>query len=267
MPKKLGFLISGLILYLCVGCAVNPITGKGELMFLPEDQDIAIGQKYAPEVERQMGGRIANEALQNYIDSVGQRIARISHRPDFEYHFVALNDKSVNAMALPGGYLFITKGMLKELTTEAQLAGILAHEIVHVVARDTSNAMSNQIGIDILLSAVTSEKTSKGILTAADLTRQILGLKYSREDEKAADVAGMDYMVLAGYSPYGMVETMQMLKGRQEIRPIEFFSTHPSPKNRVEYLTQNIQTKYRNLSGSRIGKEDYRRAVLRQIDN
>jgi predicted Zn-dependent protease len=138
---------------------------------------------------------------------------------------------------------------------------------VHIVARDTSNAMSNQIGIDILLSAVTSDKTSKGILTAADLTRQILSLQYSRTDEKAADVAGMDYMVLAGYSPYGMVETMQMLQSQQKIRPIEFLSTHPSPKNRVEYLTQKIQTKYHNLSGLKIGKEDYQRAVLRQIND
>jgi predicted Zn-dependent protease len=267
MYQNLSLLILGLSFCFFTGCAVNPITGEGELMFLPEEQDIAIGRKYAPEVERQMGGRIANEALQNYIDNVGQRIARISHRPDLEYHFVVLNDKSVNAMALPGGYLFITKGMLKELTTEAQLAGILAHEIVHVVARDTSNAMSNQIGIDILLSAVTSEKTSKGILTAADLTRQILSLQYSRTDEKAADVAGMDYMVLAGYSPYGMVETMQMLQSQQKIRPIEFLSTHPSPENRVEYLTQKIQTKYHNLSGLKIGKEEYHRAVLRQIND
>ncbi|MHC4570728.1 MAG: M48 family metalloprotease [Planctomycetota bacterium] len=267
MPKKLALLILCLSFCFFTGCAVNPITGEGELMFFPEEQDIAIGRKYAPEVEKQMGGRIANQSLQNYIDSVGQRIARFSHRPDFEYHFVALNDKSVNAMALPGGYLFITKGMLKELATEAQLAGILAHEIVHIVARDTSNAMSNQIGIDILLSAVTSEKTSKGILTAADLTRQILGLQYSREDEKAADVAGMDYMVLAGYNPYGMVETMQMLKGRQEIRPIEFFSTHPSPKNRIAYLAQRIQTKHHTLEASRIGREDYYTAVLQQLND
>jgi len=267
MHKNLVLLISGLIFCLCTGCAINPVTGEEELMLFPEEQDIAIGSKYAPEVEKQMGGRIANEGLQNYVDSVGQRIARVCHKPHLEYHFVALEDKSVNALALPGGYLFITKGMLKELTSEAQLAAILAHEIVHVVARDTSNVMSNQIGIDILLSAVLSDKTPRGVLTAADLTRQILGLQYSREDEETADLAGLDYMVLAGYNPYGMVETMQMLQSQQEVRPIEFFSTHLSPQNRMIYLTQRIQTKYYNLAGLKVGKEDYHRAVLKQLNN
>ena len=267
MSKKLGPLILGLFFCLFIGCAVNPITGEDELMFFPEEQDIEIGRKYAPEVEKQMGGRIANEGLQNYIDSVGQRIARVSHRPDLEYHFVALNDKSVNALALPGGYLFITKGMLKKLTTEAQLAGILAHEIVHVVARDTSNVMSNQIGIGLLLSAVPSDKMSKGVLTAVDLTRQILSLQYSRTDEKAADLGGLDYMVWAGYNPYGVVEAMQMLQSQQEFRPIEFFSTHPSPQNRMAYLIQRIQTKYYSLAGLKIGKEDYDKAVLQQLND
>jgi len=226
MYKKLGLLILNLFFCFYTGCAVNPVTGKEELMFFPEGQDIVIGRKYAPEVEKQMGGRIADEGLQNYIDSVGQRIARVSHKPDMEYHFVALNDKSVNAFALPGGYVFITKGMLEKLQTEAQLAAILAHETVHIVARDTSNAMSNQIGIDLLLSVVTSDKTPRGVLTAADLTQQILSLGYSREDERWADLAGLDYMVGAGYNPYGMVETMQMLQNQQKIRPVEFFSTH-----------------------------------------
>jgi len=267
MHKNLVLLISGLIFCLCTGCAINPVTGEEELMLFPEEQDIAIGRKYAPEVEKQMGGRIANEGLQNYVDSVGQRIARVCHKPHLEYHFVALEDKSVNALALPGGYVFVTRGMLKELTSEAQLAAILAHEIVHVVARDTSNVMSNQIGIDLLLSAVLSDKTPRGVLTAADLTRQILSFQYSREDEETADLAGLDYMVLAGYNPYGMVETMQMLQSRHEVRPIEFFSTHPSPKNRMIYLTQRIQTKYYSLAGLRIGREDYHRAVSQQLNN
>jgi len=267
MHKNLVLLISGLIFCLCTGCAINPVTGEEELMLFPEEQDIAIGRKYAPEVEKQMGGRIANEGLQNYVDSVGQRIARVCHKPHLEYHFVALEDKSVNAFALPGGYVFVTRGMLKELTSEAQLAAILAHEIVHVVARDTSNVMSNQIGIDLLLSAVLSDKAPRGVLTAADLTRQILSFQYSREDEETADLAGLDYMVWAGYDPYGMVETMQMLQSRHEVRPMEFFSTHPSPQNRMMYLTQRIQTKYYSLAGLRIGREDYHRAVSQQLNN
>ncbi len=267
MSDKVGLLISGFIFCLCAGCAVNPVTGEEQLMLISEQQDVEIGQKYAPEVEGQMGGRIANESLQNYVDSVGQRIARVSHKPYFEYRFVALEDESVNAFALPGGYIFITRGMLEKLTTEAQLAGILAHEITHVVARHASANMSREIGISILLSAVTSDKTPEGVLTAADLTHQILGLQYSRKDEQEADLGGLDYMVWAGYNPYGMVETMQMLEQENAVRPIEFLSTHPAPQNRIAYLTQKIQTNYYNLAELRIGKEDYRVSVLEQLNN
>ncbi len=265
MTGKLRLLILSLTSCLFIGCAVNPITGEEELMLVPESQDIEIGRKYAPEIEKQLGGRIDNPALQNYIDSIGQKIARISHRPDWEYHFVALKDDSLNAFALPGGYVFITKGMLEKLKTEAQLAAILSHETVHVVARDTSNAMSNQIGISLLLAAITSGETSRGVLTAAELARRIIGLRYSRKDEREADLGGLDYMVVAGYNPYGMVETMQMLENEQKVRMVEFLSSHPSPENRTAYLTQRIQTKYHNLSDLKIGKDDYRKIVLDKL--
>lgn len=267
MLKKSGLLILGLFFCFFIGCVANPITGETELILLPEQQDIAIGQKYAPEIEKQMGGRIANESLQNYIDSVGQKLAGVSHKPYFEYHFVALEDESVNAFALPGGYIFITRGMLKELETEAQLAAILGHEITHVVARDTSVVMSREIGIDILLAAATSEETPAGVLTATDITRQILGLGYSRKDEREADLGGLDYMVRAGYNPYAMVETMQMLQDQRESRTIEFFSTHPNPENRIAHLRQQIETKYYNYAGLKNGKEDYRKFVLGQLNN
>jgi len=231
-------------------------------MLISEQQDIEIGRKYAPEVEKQMGGRIANQALQNYIDRVGQRLARVSHRRNFQYHFAALNHESVNAFALPGGYVYITKGMLKKLTTEAQLAAILGHEITHIVARDVAAAMSREIGIELLLSAVTSQRTPGSVLTAANLTRQILGLQFSKEDEKDADLAGLDYMVWAGYNPYAMVETMQMLQAQQRVRPIEFFSTHPSPQNRIAYLTEKIQTDYPDLAPLKNGKDEYHSNVL-----
>lgn len=265
MSMKIRFLITGLILAICAGCAVNPITGKEELMLMTESQDLEIGQKYAPELEKQMGGRIADEALQNYINTVGQKVAKVSHRRSWEYHFTALDDDMVNAFALPGGYIFITKGMLKELTTEAQLASVLGHEVAHVVARDTAALMSREIGIDILLSAAVSENTSSTIRTAADLTRQIIGLRFSRTDEKDADYAGMDYMVRAGYDPAGMVETMQMLQDQQKTRSIEFFSTHPNPENRVAYLKSRINARYLRREGLITGKDEFSSSILSRL--
>jgi len=265
MSIKLKFLTVNLILFLSAGCAVNPITGKEELMLMGEEQDAAIGKKYAPELEKQMGGKINNAALQNYVNTVGQKVANVSHRRSWNYQFVALDDDMVNAFALPGGYIFITKGMLKQLTTESQLAAILGHETAHVVARDTAALMSREIGISILLSAAMSDSTSSTARTAADLTRQIIGLRFSRSDEKDADLAGLDYMVRAGYDPNGMVETMQILQNQQKERPIEFFSTHPNPENRIGYLKSRIAARYRKTEGLRIGKEDFHSAVLVHI--
>lgn len=265
MVKKLSWLILLLPFSFWSGCAQNPITGQQELMLVPEQQDVEMGRKYAPQVEREMGGRIPDPRIQNYIDSVGQRIVRVSHTRNFDYHFVALNHDSVNALALPGGYVYVTRGMLKELKTEAQLAAILSHEVVHIVARDVSAAISREIGIEIALSAATSKKASRGVLMATDITHQIVGLKFSRRDEKDADLGGLDYMVQAGYNPNGMAEVMQMLQEQQSVRPIEFFSTHPNPENRVGYITDRIQARYYNLAGFRTGQQDYQTGVLRTL--
>jgi predicted Zn-dependent protease len=176
-----------------------------------------------------------------------------------------LNHKSINAFALPGGYIFITRGMLEKLKTEAQLAGILAHETVHVVARDTSNAMSNQIGLGLLLSAgVYYDGTSAGA-AAASVAQMIISLKYSRKDESHADRGGMSYMVAAGYNPYGMVETMQILEELHQEGYDEFLSSHPSPRNRIGYLKIEIDVKYKNIAELKTGAEDYQRSVLDRL--
>lgn len=265
MNKKARWVILLLPFFFYSGCAVNPLTGEKEFMLLSEEQDAEIGRKYAPEIEKQMGGRIENRKLQDYINSVGQGIARKSHDRPFEYRFAALNDDSINAFALPGGYIFVTKGMLKKLGTEAQLAGILGHEISHVVTRDTAALMSREIGIDLLLSVVATEQTPQGVLVATDITRQILGLRYSRKQEQVADMGGVKYMVAAGFNPYGMVETMRMLEQEQKSRPIEFLSSHPSPENRIEYLMERIREDYFNTAGLKVGKDEYARNVLDEL--
>lgn len=265
MNWKLIFLIPAVSILMMAGCVTNPITGKSQLMLLSEEQDIELGKNYAPEVEKEMGGRIQNLTLQNYVNNVGKNVARFSHKPYFEYEFVALDDDSINAFALPGGYIFITKGMLGKLENEAQLASVMAHETTHVVARHSSAMISRDIGIDIALS-VAAQKASNSVMQVAGITRQIIGLKYSRSHEREADLGGLDYMVKAGYDPWQMVATMQMLEAQNEARPIDFFSTHPSPENRIGYITDAIHARGYSGAGMKVGAEDYKRNVLDELN-
>ena len=264
MKLKMSVLITILALLLVTGCATNPISGKSQLMLFSEDYDVEIGQSYAPEVEKQMGGRIQNLTLQNYVNRIGRNVASFSHRPDFNYSFTALEDEMINAFALPGGYIFITRGMLEKLENEAQLAAILGHETVHVVARHSTNQMSKQIGISLILAAA-STQTSGGAMQIADIAAQMVTLRYSREDEAEADLAGLDYMVQAGYDPKAMANTFRMLNAEPGQRPPEFLSTHPDPGNRVEYIEQAIRDRGYDRLNLKVGVEEYKRNVLDEL--
>ena len=258
-------LISGLSFL--AGCASNPITGEDELMFDRDYRhDIKLGKEVAPQVEKELKGRIKDQVLQDYINDVGHKIARFSHNPDFDFNYVAVNDKSVNALALPGGHIFITKGLLAKLENESQLAAVLAHETVHVVARDTENMMSKQAGMGALFVLAATQARNTGEIVAADIAMELVTLKYSREDERTADLGGMDYMFRAGYNPNGMVETMQILQKEEASGPSDFFSTHPSPENRIDYLRARVQTHYQDgIAGTKIGRDEYQQNVLDRL--
>jgi predicted Zn-dependent protease len=259
------FLLTVSIILFSAGCSINEVTGERQFMLLSEDQDVEMGKSYAPEIEKEMGGEIQNLALQNYIDGVGQKVAAASGNPQgFEYHFTAVEDKMVNAFALPGGYIYITRGMLEKLDSEAQLASILAHETVHVVARHSSAQISREIGMEVALT-VASSQTSGGAMQVAGIARQMIGLGYSRSQEKEADLNGLRYMVNAGYDPQGMVQTMQILEAESGSGGIEFLQTHPSPENRVGYISDAIRERGYPRTGLKVGKEDYQRYVLNEL--
>lgn len=255
-------LLLSVSLVLLSSCAVNPITGEEELMFFSPEEDLALGRKYAPYVERELGGRIPDESVQSYINRVGQRIARVCHRPDLAYYFAAVDTDMANAIAMPGGYVFITEGLLKELKSEAQLAAILGHEVGHVVARDSMAAMSRQIGMTALVAAAHVGDVPSDVARATTFITGVLTLQYSREDEIDADLVGLSYMIQAGYDPNGMVETMQILQDLQMIRPIEFFSTHPNPENRIAYLKERIARRYASMDALKDGEEEYTDRIL-----
>jgi predicted Zn-dependent protease len=255
----------GLVVALLAGCTVNPITGNEELMFFSPDKDVELGRKYAPLVEKELGGRMPEEGLQSYINRIGQRLAGFCQRPDLAYHFAALEEGGANALAVPGGYIYITRDLLKELKTEAQLASVLSHEIGHVVARDTLVAMSEQIGMTALVIAAQAGG-SADLARGSSFVAAMLSLQYSRDDEKEADLAGLSYMTQAGYDPNGMVETMQILEKLQTIRPIEFFSTHPNPESRIAYLQERIARRYASLEGLKKGQEEYAEKVVAPLN-
>jgi beta-barrel assembly-enhancing protease len=266
---KIALMITSMSLCFFAGCAANPITGEDELMFNRDYRsDIKLGKEVAPQVEKELKGRIKDQQLQDYINGIGHKVARVSHNPDFDFNYVAVNDKSINALALPGGQIYITKGLLLKLESESQLAGILAHETVHVVARDTENMMSKQAGMGALFVLAATQARSTGEIAAADIAIQLVSLKYSREDEKIADIGGMDYMFRAGYNPGGMVETMQILQKEDESGRCDFFSTHPSPENRIDYLRARVQTHYQDgIAGTKTGQDEYRQNVLDRLKN
>jgi predicted Zn-dependent protease len=265
MKFKCIFIIMIMALLMAAGCATNPISGKQQLMLISEEQDLELGKQYAPEIEKQLGGKIQNLELQNYVDMIGQRVSRVSHRADWDYHFTALEDETVNAFALPGGYIFITRGMLSKLENEAQLASVLAHETTHVVARHSSAQISREIGFEIALAAI-STQASGTAMQAAGFARQMIGLGYSRGQEKEADMGGITYMVQAGYDPEEMAKTFEMLEREAEGAPPEFFSTHPNPGNRAQYIREKIYEMNYDKLKLKVGADDYKRSVLDNLN-
>jgi len=231
--RKTVLLVYLSVLLLLTGCATNPITGNRELMLISSSQEMKLGSEYAPVIEKELGDKIKNAHIQSYVAGIGAKIVSVSHMPDRDFKFAALDHESVNAMALPDGSIYITRGMLEKLTTEAQLASILAHEVAHVTARHVSSAMSKQIGIDLLLSVVSSQfETPETAQALANYGKQIVGLKFSRDDERESDTGGLDYMIKAGYNPNGIIEVMEILDEQSKNKQIEFLSSHPLPASR-----------------------------------
>ncbi|MFA5291633.1 MAG: M48 family metallopeptidase [Phycisphaerae bacterium] len=249
---------------LCSGCSVNPVTGENQFLLVNPEQEKKMGEEYSKQVEKELGQSIKDVELQNYINSVGQNIARVSHSPEAGFSYKAIDSNTVNAFALPGGYIYITTGLLKELKTEAQLAGVLAHETAHVTARHIAQQITRDYIIGIGFSVAGSASGSSAAVRVADIVRQLEGMSFSRAHERQADQVGMDYLVKAGYTPNGMIETMEILEKQNESRTIEFFSTHPSPENRIELLKEQIFNN-RYASTGMVGREAYAANVTERL--
>jgi len=236
MPRKSTWLIFSVCVTVAA-CATNPVSGKKQISMLSEAEELAIGQQQDAEVRREMG--VYNDSvLERYVSDVGQRLAAASHRPNLAWTFTIVDSPAINAFALPGGYIYITRGILPYLDDESELAGVLGHEIGHVTARHAAQAYTRQaeanIGLTILSVFV------PGTRPFADLSASGLGvlfLKNSRENELEADHLGVEYGSNAGWDPEGVprfLSTLQRVDSLTERGVPNWLSTHPAPESRVE---------------------------------
>lgn len=243
-----------IIVGVLTGCARNPATGEKELALVSESQEVALGQQSHPEILAQFG-RIEDEALQSYFSEIGQEMAAISHRPDLPWTFTVVDDPLVNAFALPGGYIYFTRGILAYMNNEAEMAGVLGHEIGHVTARHAVNQMSRAqlFGLGLGLGSIFSP-TFRQFSDLAQMGVGLLFLKYGRDDERESDQLGIEYMYEMGYDPREMSDFFQVFQRMSEESGQSmpgWLSSHPTPPSRIRDTQQLAQEILSRSPGSR----------------
>jgi len=230
---------AGLLLPAAGGCSTNPVTGRRELILVPRDQEIAMGDEAAPQFAKEFDGPVANSTLQTYVQAVGAKVAAVSDR-EMPYEYTLLASDVPNAFALPGGKIFVTAGLMRRMANERQLAAVLGHETGHVANRHNVKGMQRQVGVTVLAElagAVVGEDKGKAAKAAAAIVGNMASLRYTRSDEYEADKTGITYMARAGYNPHGMVELLTVLLNMSESEPgtlTEMFQTHPLTSKRIE---------------------------------
>ena len=224
-------------------CAINPATGQRQVSLIGEGREIQMGREADPDIVASMG-LYPDTAVQRYVSQLGNRLAAVSERPDLPWTFRVVDDPTVNAFAVPGGFIYVTRGLMSHLTSEAQLVGVLGHEIGHVTARHSVNDMSKQqlaqIGLGI---GMVFAPRLQGLGELAGAGLQVLFLKYSRDHEDQADELGVRYMRRTNYEPNELAEVMTMLDRTSQRSPgsgkvPEWLATHPSPPNRVTHILE-----------------------------
>ncbi len=243
------------------GCSTNEATGKKIFTLgMSREQEIQIGAQAGPEFTAQFGGAVESPALQQYVTNIGKRMAAETEgdNPTLPWEFTLLNTDVVNAFALPGGRVFFTRGLAKDLTSEAQMAGVLGHEIGHVTARHgaqriaSRTALSGVLQVSAAVVGASGSQTAQTVgqfgIPALETGGGLVLLKYGRDEESEADSLGMRYMSNVGYTPRGQLEVMQVL-ARVAGTPngAEFFSTHPFPETRIQRIEEELRTRYASM--------------------
>ncbi|HZF26350.1 MAG TPA: M48 family metalloprotease [Steroidobacteraceae bacterium] len=256
-------------------CARNPVTGKTDVTMTSEKGEIEQGRKAHEQVIK-FYGVYADQNLQEYINEIGQKLAHASQRPELEWHFTIVDSQEINAFALPGGYIYITRGILAYLNNEAQLAAVLGHEIGHVCARHQVRQQTQQTLAGILGTGAAIFTGNAAVADLANIGGQALLKGYGRDMELEADHLGAQYIAKTGYDPQAMIGVIGVLKN-QEVYEIDrarqegrepriyhgVFASHPSADERLQQAVSSVkETSSTVVANPRVGVEDY----LRHID-
>jgi predicted Zn-dependent protease len=248
----IGLLIAGFILFKYYSNQQeNPITGEFQHVSISPAEEVQLGIQSAPQMAQQHGGLHPDQRAQDFVDQVGQKLVdnTIVSQSEYQYDFHLLrDDKVVNAFALPGGQVFITAALFGRLETEDQLAGVLGHEIGHVIHRHGAERIAKMELTQGLTGAAVVAAGDYNTAQAAQMIGSLINMKYGRDQELESDDWGVRLMIEAGYDPGALIGVMDILEeasGGQQRAP-EFQSTHPSPDNRREKIKEAIE-KYRDL--------------------
>lgn len=250
------------IFFFAISCSVNPVSGKKEFILMSEQQEIALGAESDPQVIAEFG-LYDNSTFQNFIQTRGTEIAAISHRPGLKYQFRVLDSPVVNAFAIPGGYVYFTRGIMAYFNNEAQFEGVLGHEIGHIAARHSAEQYTTQtVGQVLLIGGILVSKEIRAFANEAQTAMGLLFLKYSRDHETQADELGVEYSTKVGYDAKQMADffkTLKALSDNSGSAVPTFLATHPDPGDRytrVGELATEWQAKV-PMSSYKVNTENY----------
>lgn len=234
------------------GCATeyNLATKEEEWIYYSTDREVKLGQSIAKEVEKKY--KFIDDLLMvKRVEDIGKKIVAVSDRKDIDYYFYVLDEKDVNAASLPGGFVYVNKGLIDKIASDDELACVLAHEVGHIVARHSVKKLQAMMGYSLLRILLAQAPASAEVGASADIAFSQILLGYSREDELLADQLAARYAKLAGFNPYGMVTFLEKLRSadKYNLRPFSYFKTHPYVPDRIRIVKQEL--------GENISFEDY----------
>ena len=229
------------LFFIFSGCVTiyNPATGKKEIYFIDENTEILIGKNLAFQILREKKA-CQDKELILYVNDIGQKVARASQRNYLKYHFYILEDKEINAFALPGGFVFVNKGLV-DIANKDEIAFALGHEIAHICARHPVKRLQASLGVEFLLSIALRKPKYADLRKGLSIIYKIIALGYSRQDEFLADSLGLYYAYKAGFNPYGAVTLLEKLKRQEKIYPIIFLNSHPPFEERIKRIKERIK--------------------------